>query len=183
VIIVLGEVLIAIGVGTVGQVGSIAFYVAGTAMLLTALAMWWSYFDWLFRIGEQALKDATGKARGRLARDAYSLAHYPIVAGVILFAVGTEELLAHPELALDDRIRWAFVGGLMLFIASESIMVRRLTGRLTWERFVLIGLLAMAGLALGDLNGAALGAVVCLVFLATLGVETARHREALSQLR
>jgi low temperature requirement protein LtrA len=183
VIIVLGEALIAIGVGIVGQSASTAFYVAGTAMLLTALAMWWSYFDWLFRIGEQALKEATGKARGRLARDAYSLAHYPIVAGVILFAVGTEELLAHPELALDDRIRWAFVGGLMLFIASESIMVRRLTGRLTWERFVLIGLLAIAGLVLGDLNGAALGAVVCIVFLATLGVETARYREALSQRR
>jgi low temperature requirement protein LtrA len=69
VIIVLGEALIAIGVGIVGQSASTAFYVAGTAMLLTALAMWWSYFDWLFRIGEQALKDATGKARGRLARE------------------------------------------------------------------------------------------------------------------
>ena len=183
VIIVLGEALIAIGVGTVGQTGSLAFYAAGTAMLLTALAMWWSYFDWLFRIGEAALKEATGKARGRLARDAYSLAHYPLVAGVILFAVGTEELLAHPDLALDGPIRWAFVGGLMLFIGSQSIMVRRMTGSLTWERFALISLLGIAGLALGDLNAAALGAVVCLVFVATLAVETGRHREALSQLR
>ena len=133
VIIVLGEVLIAIGVGTVGQSGA-AFYMAGTAMLLIAAGMWWSYFDWLFRIGERALKEATGLDRGRLARDAYSLAHYPIVAGVILFAVGTEELLAHPDVALDDALRWAFVGGLMLFLASESIMARRLTGSLTWER-------------------------------------------------
>jgi low temperature requirement protein LtrA len=62
VIIVLGEGLIAIGVGLVGQTGSMAFYVAGTAMLLTVLAMWWSYFDWLFRIGEKALKGATGIA-------------------------------------------------------------------------------------------------------------------------
>ncbi len=183
VIIVLGEVLIAVGVGTVGQTASMAFYVAGTAMLLTALAMWWSYFDWLFRVGEQALKDATGKARGRLARDAYSLAHYPIVAGMILFAVGTEELLAHPDLVPDDSIRWAFVGGLMLFIGSQSIMVRRLTRHLTWERFALIGLLGIAGLTLDGVNAAALGAVVCLVLVSTLGVETVRHLEDLRQLR
>ena len=93
-------------------------------------------------------------ARGRLARDAYSLAHFPIVAGVILFAVGTEELLAHPEAALDSGSRWAFVGGLMLFIAAQSIMARRFTGSLTWERFALIGFLGIAGLAFGDLSGA-----------------------------
>ena len=140
VIIVLGEGLIAIGAGIVGQAGSLAFYAAGTAMLLVALAMLWSYFDWLFRTGEQALKDAVGKARERLARDAYSIAHFPIVAGVILFAVGAEELLAHPDVALDAGSRWAFVGGLMLFIGSQSMMARRFTGSLTWDRFVLIGL-------------------------------------------
>ena len=183
VIIVLGEALIAIGGGVVGHSGSMAFYVAGTAMLLTALAMWWSYFDWLFRVGGKALKASTGLDRGRLARDAYSLAHYPIVAGVILFAVGAEELLAHPDLALGDRVRWAFVGGLMLFIAAQSIMVRRFTGSLTWERFVLIGILGISGLALGELSGAALATVVCLVLTATLGAETARHREELSRLR
>jgi low temperature requirement protein LtrA len=183
VIIVLGEALIAIGVGVVGQSSSMAFYVAGTAMLLTVLAMWWSYFDWLRPIGEGALKAATGLGRGRLARDAYTLAHYPLVAGVILFAVGTEELLAHPDVALDDSFRWAFVGGLMLFLTAQSIMARRLVGALTWERFVLIGLLGVAGVVLGDLNRAALGAVVCLVLVATLGVETARHREELSRIR
>jgi low temperature requirement protein LtrA len=183
VIIVLGEGLIAIGVGIVGQAGSMAFYVAGTAMLLTALAMWWSYFDWLRPIGEKALRTATGIARGRLARDAYSLAHLPIVAGVILFAVGTEELLAHPNVALDGASRWAFVGGLMLFLAAQSIMARRFTGSLTWERFALIGLLGIAGLALGNLSGAALVAVVCLALVTTLGVETVRHRKALGQLR
>ncbi|MDH3729844.1 MAG: low temperature requirement protein A [Acidimicrobiia bacterium] len=183
VIIVLGEALIAIGIGVVGQAGSLAFYVAGTAMLVTALAMWWSYFDWLFLVGERALKEVTGRERSRLARDAYSLVHYPIVAGVILFAVGSEALLAHPDLALDGGSRWAFVGGLMLFLASESVMAYRLRRALTWERYALIGMLAITGLTLGDLNGAALAALVVVVFVGTLGVETARHREALRQLR
>lgn len=183
VIIVLGEALIAIGVGVAGHPRSLTFYAAGTAMLLTVLAMWWSYFDWLFQVGEKALKAATGIAQGQLARSAYSVAHYPLVAGVVLFAIATEELLAHPEVALDDATRWAFVGGLILVLASESVMTRLFTHHTAWERLIAIGLLATAGLALGGLTAAALGVVVCLVLVTTLGVETARHRDALRQLR
>ncbi len=183
VIIVLGEALIAIGVGVVGRSGSVAFFVAGTSMLLTALAMWWSYFDWLFQIGERALKAATGIAKGRLARDAYTLSHYPIVAGVIMFAVGAEEVLAHPDAVMDGPTRWAFVGGLILFLAAESAMVARLTGSLARERFVLIGSLGIGGLVLGGLNAAALASVVLVMMVVALGVETARYREPLSQLR
>ena len=183
VIIVLGEVLIATGVGVVGQSASLAFYIGGTAMLVTVLAMWWSYFDWLFRIAEGALKAATGKELGRMARDVYSMAHYPLVAGVILFAVGTEELLARPGVALDDGSRWAFAGGLMLFMAAQSVMARRAVGGLTWERYAFVGLLAVFAVALDGLSGAAFGAVVAVAFVATLSVETARHLENLRQLR
>ncbi len=183
VIIVLGEAFISIGVGVVGHPGSLAFYAAGTAMLLTVLAMWWSYFDWLFQVGEKALKAATGIAQGQLARSAYSVAHYPLVAGVVLFAIGTEELLAHPEVALDDAPRWAFVGGLIVLLASESVMARLFTRHTAWERLIAIGLLGIAGVALGGLTAAALGVVVCLVLVTALGVETVRHREALHELR
>jgi low temperature requirement protein LtrA len=183
IIIVLGEALIAIGVGVVGQAASMTFYVAGTAMLLTVLAMWWSYFDWLFRVGENALKTTTGIAQGQLARSAYSIAHYPLVAGVILFAIGTEELLAHPGVALDRATRWAFVGGLIIFLVSESAMTRLFTRHTAWERLVAILMLGLAGITLGSLSAASLGVVVCLILVTTLGVETVRHREALRQLR
>ena len=183
VIIVLGEALIAIGVGTVGSTGSLAFYVAGTVMLFTVLAMWWSYFDWLFQVGEKALTAATGIAQGQLARSAYSVAHYPLVAGVILFALGTEEILAHPELALDNATRWAFVGGLIFFLASESAMARLFTHHTPWERLIAIGLLGIAGAAPGNLNAAAFGVVACVILIVMLSVETVRHRDALRQLR
>ena len=111
------------------------------------------------------------------------MAHYPLIGGVILFAIGTEELLAHPELALEDATRWAFVGGLMLFLASQSLMVHLFTHHLAWERFASISLLGVAGLALGDLSAAALGAVACLVLVATLGAETVRHQDELSKIR
>jgi hypothetical protein len=32
--------------------------------MFTTLAMWWSYFDWLFQIGEKALKATSGIVKG-----------------------------------------------------------------------------------------------------------------------
>ena len=183
VIIVLGEALIAIGVSTVGQAGSTEFYVAGTAMLVIVLAMWWSYFDWLLPIGEHSLKQATGTALGRLARDAYTVGHYPLIAGVILFAVGTEELLLHPEAALDTGARWAFLGGLAAYLGAQAIMTLRLTGQVAWERLSVVVLLLGSTAVLGSASGAVLAPIAAVIILTGLSVEAARHWEQLGALR
>ncbi|MDJ0497730.1 MAG: low temperature requirement protein A [Acidimicrobiia bacterium] len=183
VIIVLGEALIAIGLGTVDHPGTADFYVAGTAMIVMVLAMWWSYFDWLFPIGERSLKQASGTALGRLARDAYTVGHYPLVAGVILFAVGTEELLAHPEAALDAGARWAFFGGLAAFLGAQALMTLRLTGHMAWERFSVVVVLLGAAAVLGTVSGAVLAFIALAIVLAGLVVEAARHWEQLGALR
>jgi low temperature requirement protein LtrA len=183
VIIVLGEALIAVGVSTVGHSASTEFYVAGTAMLVTVLAMWWSYFDWLLPIGERYLKQAEGTDRGRLARDAYTVGHYPLVAGVILFAVGVEELLAHPESALGDGPRWAFLGGLALYLGSQAVMTLRATGNVAWERFTTVGALGVLAALSGGFTGAVLAPLAVAVVVAGLAVEAARHWEQLGALR
>jgi hypothetical protein len=100
---------------------------------------------------------------------------------VILFAIGTEELLAHPEVALDDPTRWASVGGVMLFLASLSVMVRLFTHQVAWSvRYRPAG---HCRTRLGDPSAAALGTTACVALVATLSVETARHQEELSQIR
>ena len=179
VIIVLGEALIAIGVGTVGQEGTAEFYLAGTAMLGIVLGLWWSYFDWLSQVGDQQLKAATVVQQGRLARDAYTMSHLPLIAGVILFAVGTEELLAHPELVLDEAARWAFLGGLILFFGSQILMAWRLVGRMAWERVGLIVGLAAIGSQLGAVAGVVIVGLVAALVLAVLAAESVRFREQL----
>ena len=102
---------------------------------------------------------------------------------MILFAVGTEELVLHPEVALDRTTRWAFLGGLILYLGSQSVMVRRFTGSITWERLIFIGVLGFGGLAASEMNAATLGALVAVGLAATLGVETVRHQQQLNQLR
>jgi len=183
VIIVLGEALIAIGVGTIGHPGTAEFYVAGTAMLVTVLAMWWSYFDWLFPIGERSLGRASGTARGRLARDAYTIGHYPLVAGVILFAVGTEELLADPGATLGGGARWAFLGGLAVYLGAQAVMALRLTGRAAWERLSVAVLLLGTAAALQSVSGAVLAPLAAAIVIGGLIVEAARHWEELGALR
>lgn len=183
VIIALGEALIAIGISTVGHPGTAQFYVAGTAMIVTVLAMWWSYFDWLFPIGERSLKQASGTDLGRLARDAYTMGHYPLIAGVILFAVGTEELLAHPEAALDAGARWAFFGGLAAYLGAQAIMTLRLTGEVAWERLSVVVALLVSAAVLGTASGAVLAPIAAVIVLAGLAIEAARHWEELGALR
>jgi low temperature requirement protein LtrA len=41
-----------------------------------------------------------GVERARLARDAYSYLHLPLVAGVVFFAFGLETTLHHPHSGL-----------------------------------------------------------------------------------
>jgi low temperature requirement protein LtrA len=73
--------------------------------------------------------------------NASTVGHYPLVAGVILFAVGTEELLAHPDVALDARARWAFFGGLTASLGAQAVTTLRLTGHVAWERVSVVALL------------------------------------------
>lgn len=183
VIIVLGEALIAIGIGTVGHDGSLDFYLGGTAALVTLLAMWWSYFDWPFKVGEHALRQATGVETARLARDAYTLSHYLLVAGVVLFAVGTEELLAHPASAVPDAHRWAIAAGLSLVMLSIAFSAWRWTSKIAWERMVLAAALVVSAAWLGGLSGGIFGALIALLVVATLTVESVRHRAELAALR
>jgi low temperature requirement protein LtrA len=183
VIIVLGEALIAIGVSTLGQDRSTIFYVGGTAALLTVLAMWWSYFDWPHKVGEFALKRASGTEEARMARDAYTIGHFPLVAGVVLFAVGMEELLAHPADTVPEAVRWAISGGLGLFLTAIAYAAWRWERKIAWERLTLVAALLLSAAVMGSVAGGWLAAWIVVITILTLTVESVRHRSDIEQLR
>ena len=58
--------------------------------LATVSALWWPYFDVAAIIARDRLAEASGLARARLARDSYGYFHWPMVAGIVLFAFGLE---------------------------------------------------------------------------------------------
>src|ERR671910_95969 len=61
--------------------------VGGPGLLALAAALWWAYFDLAMLTAERRLSAARGEERARLARDAYSLLHLPMVAGIIFAAL------------------------------------------------------------------------------------------------
>ena len=85
-----------------------------------ACLLWWSYFGWLKEELERALAERTGPRRSVLARDAYSMLHFPLIGGVIAVAVGIEAMVAHPSEALEFGSLATFVAAVvivMLFVA------------------------------------------------------------------
>ncbi len=100
IILAIGESVVAIGVGAAGQPISAPLLAAAVLGIAAALCLWWLYFDVVSRAAEHRLRDAQGQARVRMALEAYTYGHFPIVAGII---VGVEGVLAQPVTAS----RWA----------------------------------------------------------------------------
>nr|WP_294848628.1 low temperature requirement protein A [uncultured Sphingomonas sp.] len=102
------------------------------AMLIAftgTVAMWWIYFN-VGAVRGSALI-AEHEESGRVARDAYTYAHVPIVAGIILTAMADEMLLAHPTGHLDPAMGIAALGGSALFLTGTMVF-KRITGGLPW---------------------------------------------------
>lgn len=148
IIISLGEVLIAAGAtaSTIGldRLTALAIIVS----VAVACMWWWVYFGFLPRVMEQALRAAKGPARGTLARDVFTFGHFPLVFGLILYAVVVKHLVAHPEGTLDTDDRWLLGLSVALFVGGQIANHWRLARRVVPERPVTI--VAAAGLcALG----------------------------------
>ena len=57
---------------------------------------------------------------GALARAAYTYAHIPIVAGIILTAVGDELVLAHPVGHMEMNVAMVLAGGPAIFLLGSG---------------------------------------------------------------
>ncbi len=111
ILIALGESIVAIGVGAGFELTTRVIIAAGLAIVVVS-ALWWLYFDVAAIFARTRLREATGVEQARLARDAYSYLHLPMVAGIVLFAFGLKTTLGHvgdelrqPRLLADRGLR------------------------------------------------------------------------------
>jgi low temperature requirement protein LtrA len=96
--------------------------------------MWWTYFGW-FKDGLEArLAGIASAHQGRFARDAYSLAHFLLVCGIVGVAVSFEEIAAHPDEALDAEVIGALTVGLSLFLGASALAWLLAWRRVLWAR-------------------------------------------------
>lgn len=128
VIIALGESLIAAGVAASEAQITTPLLLLAMTTVITTCGLWWTYFGWVKDSLEERLAAQSPRALGAFARDVYSFAHYPIVAGVIGFAVAIEEALRHPGAPLAPAGVLALVVGIGLFLGGTGLALR-LSGR------------------------------------------------------
>jgi low temperature requirement protein LtrA len=183
IIIALGESIVAVGVGAGGlelDAGIIAGALLGIAV---AGALWWAYFDVVAAVGERELTLADSVRRARLARDSYTYLHLPMVAGIVLLALGIKKTLGHvgDELATVPAV--CLCGGAGLYLLALSAFKRRNVGSWNRPRLVAAALLAvLVPLATGVPALAAL-ALVALVTVALIAVEVMLYAEARQRIR
>ncbi len=176
IIIALGEVIVALGNAVAAPLnggesfsGTAIIALAGTGV--AAGILWWSYFDRVQPALEHRAEETDPRDRGRFARDAYTYAHMPIVAGVILIAVGLEEAALHPDESLPYAYRMMLLGGIGLFIGGISIAVYRAFGVIAKERLAALGVLAIILFAADDLHSVWLIVLINVLGLAGLTAE------------
>jgi low temperature requirement protein LtrA len=147
VIIAIGESLIVAGTAVANDERSAALAAAAAGAILVAALLWWTYFGWLKEALEEGFAAAPPERNGPLARDAFSLGHFPLIAGIVGFAVAIEEIGAHPDEPAPAVVLASLGVGVALFVASSALSYRLVGGRVLAPRLAIIAVM-LVGLAL-----------------------------------
>jgi low temperature requirement protein LtrA len=124
-----------------------------------------------------------GLEQNALARDSYSYIHFPMVAGIILFALGLKKSLGHPEDALDTVPAVALLGGVALYLLAlvafrfrhiHSINRRRVAAAVALLALIPVGL---------ELPALAMVAIIVALVWALIVVETRGYGESRQDVR
>jgi low temperature requirement protein LtrA len=183
VLIALGESIVAIGVGATHGVdaGVIGAAVLGTAL---AAAIWWLYFDVVAIVAARRLAKAVpGRPQNAMARDSYSYLHFPMVAGIILIALGMKKTLAHVGDPLHAVPAAALLGGTGLYLLAHVAFRYRHVHSLNTRR---LGLAIVLFAAIPVVHGiAAIAVLAVLVALLTglIVIETLSYGDSRARIR
>jgi low temperature requirement protein LtrA len=178
IIIALGESLISIGVGAGFELDP--GVLAGAALgIVVVSALWWLYFDVAAIFARRRLIEARGLELHRLALYVYSYLHLPMIAGIVLFALGLETTLHHVDEALDTVPAVALCGGAALYLLAEIAFLFLSMGRIFRRRTVgavLLLALIPATAAIPALAALALVSAVCALLVAYEAIARREYR-------
>jgi low temperature requirement protein LtrA len=197
VIIALGESIVAIGIGAAGVSLTPSIVAAAVLGILAIIALWWAYFDVYAVLAQRQLSETRGATRVRLARDYYSYLHFPMIAGIVLFALGLKKTIEEAGDPLATIPAAALCGGLSLYFLTHVLLrvrivhfIRRTTsarpgwigpGRLVTGIAVLA--LLPAAVELSALIALALVTGLCCALIAYDVIHYRQERAAVRQAR
>jgi low temperature requirement protein LtrA len=183
VIIALGESIVALGLGAPRELDA-GVIAAGLLGFTVACALWWAYFDVVAIVAERKLHELAGtNAQLAMARDSYSYLHLPMVAGIVLFAVGVKKTMGHVGDPLELVPAVALCGGVAMYLAAHVLF--RLRNVHSWSvRRVVVTLAALALIPLAvEIAALATLALVAALMAGLIAYEAIRYAEARDRVR
>jgi low temperature requirement protein LtrA len=182
VIIALGESIVAIGTGLHGEldVGTIAAALLG---LVLVFGLWWAYFDVVAIVAERRFRSSEGYERLRIARDSYSYLHLPMIAGIVLVALGVKKTLGDVDEPLKTIPSVALFGGVALYYAGHLGFRLRNVRTLNRPRLVAL-VVCLALIPLGtEVDAIVALALAAVVTSSVIAYEAIRYAEARARVR
>jgi low temperature requirement protein LtrA len=183
-IIALGESIVAIGVGAESVEVDAGVVIASALGIALAAALWWLYFDIVALVAERRLANATpGKEQNEVARDSYSYLHFPMVAGIVLVALGLKKTLEHVDEPLETVPAVALLGGLGVYLLAHVAFRWRNVHRFSLQRVVAAAVLAALLPLATEIDALWSVAIAVAVLVALIVYETIRFADLRDRLR
>ena len=168
VIVAIGESIIAIGLGFRGvhlDGGAILVAVLG---LCIAYYLWWFYFAGDDARAEHVLEHTDDpRRRARLGLNAWGYAHFPMLLGIVVAAVGIKKTVGHAFEEMEWGPAVVLSGGVALYLLGHAAFLFLLRLRGVYHRLV-AAVLVLAAIMLGPMVLAIVQlAAVVLILVAT----------------
>jgi low temperature requirement protein LtrA len=182
-LIAIGESIVAVGAGANAELdaGVITAAVLGVAV---AAALWWLYFDVVIIAATRRLARAKpGREQNSIARDSYSFLHLPMVAGIVLLALGMKKTLAHVDHNLDIVPATAMFGGTALYLLAHVAFRFRNLHTINRQRLVTAALLVALLPLIVNIRALAALAILAALLVTLIAYEAIRFAAARDRIR
>jgi low temperature requirement protein LtrA len=124
-----------------------------------------------------------GREQNAIARDSYSFLHLPMIAGIVLGALGLKKTLEHASDPLELVPAVALLGGAALYLLGHVGFRWRNIHRVSWQRLIAAAaLVALIPLAT-ELAATLSVAIVLAVLVAVIVYEVVRFAELRDRMR
>ena len=176
VIISLGEASVAIG-ATASDIGlSLRIFVGLVSATAVACVVWWVYFAFIPDVAEHTLEESRRAQRGRMARDLFTFGHFPIVTGILAYAVVVKHMVADPKASLPYADRWLLIAAFAMLVGGCLQIQWQVIRRLANERFDAVAAITTWLLVGASLPGWAAVAGIAAIVAAMQTITWRRYR-------
>jgi low temperature requirement protein LtrA len=183
IIIALGESIVAVGVGAAEKV-DLGIAIAAAVGTAVAAALWWTYFDVAALVAERRLANAEpGREQNEMARDSYSYMHFPMVAGIVLIALGMKKTIGEVSDPLKVESAAALLGGTAVYLWAHVAFRYRHIHSVNTRRLAL-GFLLLAFIPVAvEIPALATISVLAAMLVILIIIETRSYGESRERMR